>query len=148
MWWEHILMARTKFRDSRMVLGRRKEGRRRLRTNDPLATGFRSRECYDDRGKSSIIWPGCTDFQSYPLHLTGKAVASSFAAMTALDPRDSGPPDGEAMPGKCRSVLSRHEIGGTPAIRSQSWLINRGVCHEKCKPKPESPSTAKCATVV
>jgi hypothetical protein len=74
------------------------------------------------------------------------AAAGLFAAMTALDPRDSGPPDGEAMPGECRSVLSRHEIGGAPAFRSQSWLTNRGVCHEKCEPRTESPSTAKCAT--
>lgn len=67
--------------------------------------------------------------------------------MTALDPSDSRPPDGEAMPGECRSVLSRHEIGGAPAVRSHSWLTNRGVCHEKCEPRSESPSTAKCATV-
>ena len=45
------------------------------------------------------------------------AAAGPFAAMTALDPRDSGPPDGEATPRECRSVPSHHEIGGAPAVQ-------------------------------
>jgi hypothetical protein len=36
-------------------------------------------------------------------------------------------------------VLSRHEIGGTPAVRSQSWLTYRGVCHEDANQELNRP---------
>ena len=69
-----------------------------------------------------------------------------FAAITGLDPKASGPPGRGTTPRECRSVPSRHEIGGATAVRSQSWLTNR-VCHAGCRPRPQSPSTSECATV-
>ena len=63
-----------------------------------------------------------------------RTAAGPFAAMTALDPRDSVSLDGEAMSREGRSVLSRHEIGGAPAIRLQS--------------RPDKPRRSSCSVPI
>ena len=44
-------------------------------------------------------------------------------------------------------MLSRHKIGGAPAVQSRNRPTNRGDCHERLEPRPESPSTAERANV-
>jgi len=73
--------------------------------------------------------------------------AISFAAMTSSDSEASGPPGRGAKPCECRGVPSHHEIGGAPAVQSQNQPTNPGDRHAMSRPGPESPSTAKRATV-
>ncbi len=78
---------------------------------------------------SRLEWPRwrCREACSGKSSTSSMGCGWPFAAMTALDPRDSGPPDGEAMPRECRGVLSRHENGD---VNGESGLICSLPRHE------------------